>query len=62
MSLASLARTLGPALSGTMWALSVLLVNMPGHSALGFALVAVGCVLTQIPYHYLVVPDRRGGG
>ena len=57
VTLASLGRSAGPALSGTMWALSVSL-GFKYHAFVGFGLSAVAFVAARIAFGRLRLPDR----
>lgn len=57
MTLQSGGRALGPLLSGTIWAISVSL-NIPFQQYLGFILVGIALLCTQILYIGLQLPPE----
>jgi hypothetical protein len=57
VTLASLGRSAGPALSGSMWALTVSL-GFQKHAFLGFGAAVLAFVAARIVYGRLRVPDR----
>lgn len=58
MALSSLARALGPALSGSIWALVVTL-RFPGQQFLGFTLMGVAAWATSFLYSHMKLPASR---
>ena len=57
VTIQSLGRSLGPTLSGTIWAASVSL-HVYGQQFLGFIVVCIGCAATQFVFARINVPER----